>query len=256
MKLEWYRDGFIKIDNKIYSLAEAVTFFPNSIKEISIFVKTEIDRAENTKQIHQNNIDKILVIEEKVKKIIVSLNLKKCGKDWQENKENIYKIFKYIIQSSKYDEKIMLEKKAILNLNIDDQEKAHTMEINEIYNCLINHKSVCTSDSFAMSFILRALGFKAYHATTENLTDGGYHEVVLIIFDNESYICDPTIFREAFETGWLKDISKDYFIFKEKDYCQYICSGEREVVYVHPPIIFTENGEDMFKKGEDENGRQ
>lgn len=157
---------------------------------------------------------------------------------------NIYKIFKYLVLTSTYDQNIMSEKLE------DDGIPLDIMETKDIYRCLCQHRSVCTSDSAALALMLRRCGILSAHATIADKEMKSVHEITLFKLENELYVGDVTQIRTILPnidnvvTSKMTQIPLiDYFTF---------ISPDREIKCIHDPIEiisknFAENEKDLCK---------
>lgn len=139
-------------------------------------------------------------------------------------------LFKYVVYNSKYDISIMDEK-----LLETDMRKA---EIDEIYNCLCENRSVCTSDASSLALLLRSVGIKSTHLTIAEKGENPkkVHEVVIFKnSDGEAMICDPTTIRTCIEEGQIPGINENVFAFPFDFFFENIYEGF-EVKYVHDEI--------------------
>lgn len=240
MKIESFKDGVLKIDGKAMSMAEALSNFPKDIKKIYNFVEKSLKETRRQDKLsHMANIEKIKVIKDKVIEIFKNLNLKN-----DDEMSKIHKIFEYIVKHSNYDEKIYDEKQEIYNANLSYLEKMHTMEINGIYNCLIQNRSDCMGDSVTMAFLLRCLNIEANCVAIGDKDMGNIHNIVKIRVYGKDFYCEPTVFREGVKNNLL-NLSKDKILFYERVYKQYLKSNKFQILHVYQPIVFTENGKDM-----------
>ena len=240
MKIEGFRDGILKIDGQAMTIADAFSSYPKDTRKIYTFVNKSLREMEHQdKLIHQENTIKIKAIKDKTIEILKNLDLKN-----DDNYIKFYKIFKYIVLSSHYDENILKEKQEIYNKNISPMGKSNTLEIEAIYKCLIENRSDCLGDSIAMSFLLRCLGYDATYITIGNKNMQDIHAVVQINFYGEKFYCEPTTFREAIKLG-IMNLSDEKFLLTEEFYKDYLKENKLKILYVYQPIEFLENGEKM-----------
>lgn len=140
-----------------------------------------------------------------------------------------FELFKYIVYNSKYDEHIMVEKSLCKSLR--------EMEIKDIYHCLCEGRSVCTSDATSLNLLFRLSGIKSRHITIADKgeTPSSIHEVVEFVLNGDLYICDPTLVRTALETGQIPDINKNVFAFNPYKFFTFLYPNY-EVKYRHSDV--------------------
>lgn len=236
MNIEYYKDGVIKIDGNIYTLSDALRNFPKDIKQICYAVnKYKKEVEENDKISQDKNTKLIKEIQDKTKIILNQLGLDKENSFF----DKISKIFDYIVQNSDFEESLLQEKKKIYDADLSLIEKYKTMEINDIYNCLIKNRSVCTGDATTMAYLLRCVGIDATHATIGNSKATKLHEIVLIRFMGYKLYCEPTIYREALHND-IVNLNGDKFVFEEKEYKKYLRANRMSILQIYDPIYFTD----------------
>ena len=103
--------------------------------------------------------------------------------------KNAMRIHKYIAQNSTYTSNIMQEKTGYTE---------ETAYLNELYNGLINHKGVCTTDSIVFKHLLSQIGMHGDVVILQS-KEGGEHAATLVQLGNESYYFDTTLERTTFE---------------------------------------------------------
>ncbi len=247
MKIESFKDGILKIDGQTMSIAEAFKTYPKEVRGIYTFVNNAIREMERQDEIlHVENIEKIRQIKGKVKEIFDELDLKNDMTYTQ-----ICKIFKYIVTSSSYDDKIFDEKQELYNANISPLEKYKTLEINGIYNCLIENRSDCLGDAVTMSFLLRCLDIDSTYITIGDKNFQNIHSLVRTSLFGHKFYSDPTTVREALQNG-ITNLDDCKVIMTEKFYKKFLKDNNLKILHVYSPIEFLEDGQKMNFGDEDE----
>ena len=174
-------------------------------------------------------LEKATAIDKKINKIFDELNIDLSEKG---NKtENAFKLFKYVVENTKYDNSIMNEK--------DHDSTLIGMEINDIYRTLVENRGVCSSYSSALSLMFRKAGIESTHITIADKGDipSGVHEVVTMNLENGKRICDPTLVQSALNDGTIPDVKEKIFAFEEKIFFDNLYGGEKETKFVHDSTL-------------------
>ena len=240
MKIENFKDGILKIDGQAMSVTDAFEKYPTHKMGIYTFVKRSIREMERMDKLyHIENINKISIIKNKTIEIFKKLAVKSDAVY-----DQICKIFKFIVSSSNYDDKILQEKQAIYEANISLEERMNTMEITGIYKCLIENRSDCLGDSATMSFLLRCLGIDSTYVTIGDKNMENLHSIVLIYLYGHKFYCDPTTIRGAIKAG-VTTLNESKILMTEKFYKEYLKQNNLKILHVYEPVKFLENGEKM-----------
>lgn len=247
----WINDTELSVNGEYMTPDEAYIKYPKEAHQIKAFVDKSKSHIENKHKDNYtgfsmpniehrglNNLsiaEKSLEIQDTIQRIFKGLKLDSSE---QKQKENAFNLFKYIIENSNYDPTIMFEKEQDAQQLSNDPEKAmHDAEIIDIHRCLCQHRSVCTSDAAALSLLFRSAGIPSVHLTIADIGDipQGIHEVVSMKFDNNTFICDPTLTRTCLECGQIPDIHPSIFAFTPDHFFSNIYP-QKEIKYVHQPI--------------------
>lgn len=211
-------------------------FIAESLLDTLESPKSNIDKIDNyCKDLSNEDSPKTLIdkkciaINKKIDNIFNKLSLNFENESLKI--KNAFKLFKYIIENSKYDEKIMQEKKS-------EAKTAHDIfefEVNDIYKCLCEGRSVCSSDAATLSLLFRRAGIDSIHLTIAENGISSVHEVVEMKFGKKIFICDPTLTRTLLETDPSIKLNPSIFAFSPQDFFSRIYPNY-EVVYEHDPI--------------------
>ena len=234
----WITDTELSVNGQRMTPEESYKRYPNYAKEIREFVAQthrSSDRIFNYMQspnLSRNKTDKKVKIKEQISQIFKQLKIEESNNPKVQFK-NAYLLFEYIINNSHYDESIMDEKEQ----ETEDSLSIFDMEINDIYRCICEHRSVCTSDASALSLLYRMCGIDSKHITIGEFGDKpeGVHEVVLMTLDGKPLIGDPTLVRTAIRDGNISGLNTKVFTFSAEDFFKTLYPT-REIKYVHNPI--------------------
>ena len=126
-----------------------------------------------------------------------------------------FKIFKYLITNTKYDQNAFTEKRKDIENHLTFDE----IVIKDIYRCLCKNKTICTGYACSMVYLLEKIGIKASHETISppSKDKNKYHEVVVFENQGKTYISDPTLIRILIDKAEIKKPTINNFCY-EKDY--------------------------------------
>lgn len=226
----------IGIEDKLSADGKTLYKIQTADGEIRLVTESLIDDNGNefSESLTDNTLEwKISKIKEKISSIFEQLNIN--PNESQETKfQDAYKLFKYIVYNSTYDQHIMEEKG-------HEKSDIQNMEISDIYRCLCENRSVCTSDAASLSLLYRMIGIDSKHITIgdKGSTPKGIHEVVLCKFNDKDLICDPTLTRNAIKEGNIQDTNPKIFLFSPNDFFSVIYP-EKEIKFQHDPINLSE----------------
>ncbi len=112
------------------------------------------------------------------------------------------------------------------------------MEIKDIYRCLCEHRSICSSDAASLALLFRRAGITSTHITIaeKGCEPTGIHEVVKMEFDGQQFICDPTLVRTSLENQDIPNINTSVFAFTPDKFFD-IVYPTKELKYEHEPIL-------------------
>jgi hypothetical protein len=133
-------------------------------------------------------------IEETIDKIIIELDLKKSD-DVMEQLKSCCLVQKYIVEHNDYENEIMEEK-----------EKYNPAEIVvlDLYNSVVLHRGVCTSNSLMFKMILRKLDINVEVVGLISNDSGEYHAANIVELDNEYYFFDSTLEKNIYIENYNK----------------------------------------------------
>ena len=272
MEIFWEDDTTLKVNGELMTPSEALQRYPKHSKEINALLNSQEDlilaghkdffntnkksesvvqpKNKNSKlkdiaqefanilgrkitrsQISSTTEKYADEISKEIDKIFLKLEIQEKRKYKQF--DNAYKLFKYVVQNSQYDEHIMVEKS---DFNINNSTM-YDFEIQDIHKCLCQKRSVCTSDAAALSLMYRMIGIDSKHITIADKNDDNkhVHEVVLMNLNNHQYICDPTLTRMALKSHDIPAINESVFAFTPNDFFSYLYPAS-EVKFEHEPI--------------------
>ena len=198
-------------DNELF-LYEYHYLVDDNINEetITLFDENDSISQDNNQTI---DIDKIKIeIEEEIENVIKKLGLEKST-DAIIQLKNCCKVQKYIVENNNYNNDIMIEKESYSDKDI------RTIDL---YNGLVKHSAVCTSNSIAFQEILERVGV---NASCVGLTskEGGFHMANLVELDGEYYFFDTTLEKTIYDN--FKDTNNDLILccagLGKDDYCEY-----------------------------------
>lgn len=232
MEFYWIDDTHLQVNGEKMLPEEAYKKYPKDANKIKAFVEESKKHEEKlfsfitSEKLVEDYCSKIRV---KIKEIFKHLNIE--GDSIQKQKRNAYALFEYVIKNSNYDNRIMKEKGTVAN-------DAFTLEVIDIYRCLCENRSVCTSDAAALSLMYRCAGIDSQHLTIAEKGDipQGVHEVVKMRFGDEIFICDPTLVRTCLEQGNIPDISPSVFAFTPNKFFE-ILYPSKEIKFEHVPFV-------------------
>lgn len=182
------------------------------------------------------NVDDAVIVAElksAVRKIFTKLEIIPSV-DRHQQELNVLKLFKYLVHTSQYDEKIMAEKSSDASLNI------YQLELRDIYRCLCQHRSVGTSDSASLALLLRECGIRSNHLTIGNEEAKRFYEVAVFRLDGKDYIGDVTKVRNILPYTKGGEVSLQMAIMPIEDYFNCVNSGDK-ILCVHEPLKFNGN---------------
>ena len=102
---------------------------------------------------------------------------------------------KYIVEHNTYDEDIMKKKEGY---------KAEEIVILDLYNAIVLHSGVCTSNALMFKKVLEKVGVKSEVVGLISNDTGGIHASNIVELDGEYYFFDSTL-----ETSIYKSNSKN-----------------------------------------------
>ena len=155
---------------------------------------------------------KMRILNEEVSRILKQLGIKANAHLRSEKIEIGQKLLDYVVRNSKYDETIIQEKR----MQAESGITPYQLEILDIYRCLCEHRSVCSSDAGALSLLLRRAGLQSEHILIEK-NNGTFHDVATVQIEGKILYCDPTLTREGLAKGQITD-SKTLFGLEKKDF--------------------------------------
>lgn len=244
MEFYWIDDTHLRVNGEKMLPEEAYKKYPKDANKIKAFVKKSKTHEEKlfdfitSRRLESNTFSDeeeysvkecCSKIKVKIEEIFKHLNIE--GDSIQKQKRNAYVLFEYVIKNSNYDYRIMEEKRAVAN-------DMFTQEVIDIYRCLCENRSVCTSDAAALSLMYRCAGIDSRHLTIAEKGDipQGVHEVVKMRFGDEIFICDPTLVRTCLEQGNIPDISPSVFAFTPNKFFE-ILYPSKEIKVEHVPYV-------------------
>lgn len=151
-------------------------------------------------------------IETEISKIISELELQKSD-DVMTQLKNCCLVQKYIVEQNNYNEDIMSEKE-----NMSEDE----IVILDLYNAVVLHSGVCTSNSLMFKKILEKVGVKSEVVGLISNETGGRHASNIVELDGEYYFFDSTLESSIYHAN-----SKDGNIILccaglgKNEYCQF-----------------------------------
>lgn len=154
----------------------------------SLFDKDEsiIENVTNQTNLANNNnsIENIKIeIEQAINDIIKQLDLKESS-DTMIQLRNCCLVQKYIVEHNTYNEDIMKEK---------DNYKQEEMTILDLYNAVVLHNGVCTSNSLMFKKILEKVGVKSEVIGLISNDTGSMHASNIVELDGQYYFFDSTL---------------------------------------------------------------
>ena len=199
----------------------------------SLFEKDEsiIENVTNQTNLVNNNnsIENIKIeIEQAINDIIKQLDLKESS-DIMIQLRNCCLVQKYIVEHNTYNEDIMKEK---------DNYKLEEISILDLYNAVVLHNGVCTSNSLMFKKILEKVGVKSEVIGLISNDTGSMHAANIVELDGRYYFFDSTL-----ETIIYKANSIDGSIILccaglgKNDYCQFYT----------PKVVLPDNATDNVR---------
>ena len=199
----------------------------------SLFDKDEsiIENVTNQTNLANNNnsIENIKIeIEQAINDIIKQLDLKESS-DIMIQLRNCCLVQKYIVEHNTYNEDIMKEK---------DNYKLEEISILDLYNAVVLHNGVCTSNSLMFKKILEKVGVKSEVIGLISNDTGSMHASNIVELDGQYYFFDSTL-----ETTIYKANSMDGSIILccaglgKNEYCQFYA----------PKVVLPDNPTDNVK---------
>lgn len=199
----------------------------------SLFDKDEstIENVTNQTNLANNNnsIENIKIeIEQAINDIIKQLDLKESS-DTMSQLRNCCLVQKYIVEHNAYNEDIMKEK---------DNYKQEEITILDLYNAVVLHNGVCTSNSLMFKKILEKVGVKSEVIGLISNDTGRMHASNIVELDGQYYFFDSTL-----ETTIYKANSMDGSIILccaglgKNEYCQFYT----------PKVVLPDNPTDNVK---------
>lgn len=200
----------------------------------SLFDKDEsiIENVNNQTNLANNNnsIENIKIeIEQAINDIIKQLDLKESS-DTMIQLRNCCLVQKYIVEHNTYNEDIMKEK---------DNYKQEEITILDLYNAVVLHNGVCTSNSLMFKKILEKVGVKSEVIGLISNDTGSMHASNIVELDRQYYFFDSTL-----ETSIYKANSMDGNLILccaglgKNEYCQ----------FYSPQVVLPDNPLDDIKK--------
>lgn len=178
---------------------------------------------------NNNSIQKIKIeIEQAINDIIKHLDLKESS-DTINQLRNCCLVQKYIVEHNTYNEDIMKEKEGY---------KIDEIAILDLYNAVVLHNSVCTSNSLMFKKVLEKVGVKSEVVGLISNDTGGMHASNIVELDGQYYFFDSTL-----ETTIYKANSRDGRIvlccagLGKNEYCQFYT----------PKVVLPDNPADNVK---------
>lgn len=237
----WLDDETLYVDGKKMTPEVALKEHPEHSKTITDLVNTRdlhekernpFEPEEDFKPAVEKDIDICLKeIGEKTNKIFKKLGIE-ASSDFITNYNNAYSLFKYVVENSKYDKNIMLEKA----VSPDD---LFDMEVRDIHKCLCEGRSVCTSDAATLAFLYKTIGIESYHVTIADKNSDEpehVHEVVKFNLGGEDAFCDPTLTRTLIEKGIIANVDEALFAI-DNDKFFGILYPDLEIKYEHTDAL-------------------
>ena len=199
----------------------------------SLFDKDEstIENVTNQTNLANNNnsIENLKIeIEQAINDIIKQLDLKESS-DTMIQLRNCCLVQKYIVEHNTYNEDIMKEK---------DNYKQEEITILDLYNAVVLHNGVCTSNSLMFKKILEKVGVKSEVIGLISNDTGRMHASNIVELDGQYYFFDSTL-----ETTIYKANSIDGSIILccaglgKNEYCQFYT----------PKVVLPDNPTDNVK---------
>lgn len=151
-------------------------------------------------------------INKAIDKIIKQLDLQESN-DVMNQLRNCCLVQKYIVEHNTYDEDIMKKKEGY---------KAEEIVILDLYNAIVLHSGVCTSNALMFKKVLEKVGVKSEVVGLISNDTGGIHASNIVELDGEYYFFDSTL-----ETSIYKSNSKNDGIvlccagLGKNEYCQF-----------------------------------
>lgn len=199
----------------------------------SLFDKDEsiIENVTNQTNLANNNnsIENIKIeIEQAINDIIKQLDLKESS-DTMIQLRNCCLVQKYIVEHNTYNEDIMKEKEGY---------KIDEIAILDLYNAVVLHNGVCTSNSLMFKKILEKVGVKSEVVGLISNDTGGMHASNIVELDGQYYFFDSTLETTIYESN-----SRDGSIvlccagLGKNEYCQFYT----------PKLVLPDNPTDNVK---------
>lgn len=162
----------------------------------SLFNKDEsiIENVTNQTNLANNNnsIENIKIeIEQVINDIIKQLDLKESS-DTMIQLRNCCLVQKYIVEHNTYNEDIMKEK---------DNYKQEEITILDLYNAVVLHNGVCTSNSLMFKKILEKVGVKSEVVGLISNDTGSMHASNIVELDGQYYFFDSTLETTIYKTN-------------------------------------------------------
>lgn len=187
-----------------------------------------INEKESTVNNNGRDIERIKKeIDEEIDRIIEQLGLEKSS-DVMVQLKNCNLVQKYIVETNGYNENIMKEK---------SEYETEDIVILDLYNAVVLHNGVCTSNSLMFKKILEKVGVNVEVVGLFS-SEGGMHASNLVELDGEYYFFDSTL-----ESSIYRDKGKDGNLILccaglgKNEYCQFYT----------PQVILPDNPTDMVK---------
>ena len=162
-------------------------------------------------------------IDSKVAEIIMELGLEKSD-DFLTQLKNCCLVQKYIAEHNSYDEKIMVEKESY---------SSDEIVILDLYNAVVLHNGVCTSNSLMFKKILKQIGINVEVVGLFS-SEGGIHAANIVELDGAYYYFDTTLETTIYEEN--KDKTNGRIIL--------CCAGLGENMYTQfytPQVVLPDN---------------
>lgn len=199
----------------------------------SLFDKDEsiIENVTNQNNLANNNnsIEKIKIeIEQAINDIIKQLDLKESS-DTIIQLRNCCLVQKYIVEHNTYNEDIMKEKEGY---------KIDEIAILDLYNAVVLHNGVCTSNSLMFKKILEKVGVKSEVVGLISNDTGGMHASNIVELDGQYYFFDSNLEKTIYESNSMDgSIILCCAGLGKNEYCQFYT----------PKVVLPDNATDNVK---------
>jgi len=158
-------------------------------------------------------------IEQKAQEIFRELDIKPTDTG-AEKANQIFKIFKWVVENSKYTDELMAKQDEYV-------EKYGNMLdgfIDEVHTLFFDGESVCVGDAAVLDYLLQKAGFNTAHLSFYSSNPAANvvgHAATLLTADNgKEYILDATYSRAILELTYsdISKLTKNNFIINKEIY--------------------------------------